>query len=77
MRYIPQPVADLPGVDRELDRIRVAQQEIEPTLIIVQTSYAAPARPQEGMIARADGALWNPGAGAGLYEYLAAAWVKL
>jgi hypothetical protein len=37
----------------------------------------APTRPTEGDLARADGVGWNPGAGAGLYEYRAGAWAKL
>jgi hypothetical protein len=39
---------------------------------------AAPSKPREGMVANADGTNWNPGGtGAGLYQYLASAWVKL
>jgi hypothetical protein len=37
----------------------------------------APARPRAGMVANADGTNWNPGAGAGLYQYLGGTWVKL
>jgi hypothetical protein len=29
------------------------------------------------MTVNADGTNWDPGAGAGLYQYLGAAWVKL
>lgn len=43
-------------------------------LLTLETLTAAPARPQEGMIAKADGTLWNPGAGAGVYCYYGAAW---
>ncbi len=39
--------------------------------------YAAPAKPQEGEIVRADGTSWNPGGGAGAYQRLGGAWVKL
>jgi hypothetical protein len=46
-------------------------------IIIIEPSYAAPARPREGMVANADGTTWNPGGGAGLYQRLAGAWVKL
>ncbi len=37
---------------------------------------AAPASPAAGMVVRADGAGWDPGAGAGLYEYRGG-WQKL
>lgn len=46
-------------------------------VVVVPPSYAAPARPREGAIANADGTNWNPGGGAGLYQYLSSAWVKL
>lgn len=37
----------------------------------------APTKPREGMLIIADGTSWNPGSGAGHYEYKAGAWVKL
>jgi hypothetical protein len=39
--------------------------------------YVAPSNPEEGMIVVADGASWNPGSGAGTYEYKGGAWAKL
>lgn len=39
--------------------------------------HAAPLKPREGDLACADGTDWNPGSGAGLYEYLSGAWSKL
>ena len=38
---------------------------------------AAPATPTTGMFVWADGATWNPGAGAGPYVYDGSAWRKL
>lgn len=38
---------------------------------------AAPVDVEEGWVAFADGTNWNPGAGAGLYEYNGGVWVKL
>lgn len=38
---------------------------------------AAPPDPVEGMVVWADGTSWNPGSGAGLYEYRGGAWHKL
>ena len=34
----------------------------------------APTKPRDGMIRRADGTNWNPGAGQGVYCYYNAAW---
>jgi hypothetical protein len=39
-----------------------------------QTLNAAPARPVEGMVVKADGTNWNPGSGAGTYQYRAGTW---
>ncbi len=35
---------------------------------------AAPDKPQNGMIAWADGTNWNPGSGEGIYAYHGSAW---
>jgi len=43
----------------------------------LQPLASPPAKPREGWVVRADGTNWDPGAGAGVYEYLGAAWVKL
>jgi hypothetical protein len=45
--------------------------------VILTTLYAAPSRIYEGMIVKADGATWNPGAGAGIYARVSSAWTKL
>ena len=42
-----------------------------------QPLAVAPTKPREGWVAYANGTNWNPGAGAGVYEYRAGAWVKL
>ena len=46
-------------------------------ILVVPPIYAEPARPREGMVVNADGTEWDPGGGAGLYQYLSSAWVKL
>lgn len=38
---------------------------------------AAPGKPREGMMACADGVNWDPGAGAGIYEFKSGNWSKL
>lgn len=41
------------------------------------TQYRAPTKPRTGDTLLADGSSWNPGSGAGVYTYYAAAWHKL
>jgi hypothetical protein len=52
----------------------IAQQFATVDGIVLPTLYAAPKRILDGMIVKADGATWNPGAGAGAYIYRGAAW---
>ena len=77
MSYIPIPKA--PGealekyVDAELNDL--ARALVEPKeSVTLQTLYAAPAKPAEGMVCKADGTVWNPGSGAGTYQYRAGSW---
>lgn len=70
MRYTPrrqEPAQEF----EELERVLA-----EPTLplLILETRNAAPGKLQDGMIAKADGVNWNPGAGAGVYVYRGGAW---
>lgn len=44
--------------------------------LALKTLHAAPDRIFDGMIVKADGTDWNPGAGSGVYVYTGAAWVK-
>lgn len=62
-------------VRQEFDRL--ARDLTETTVVELRPINAAPAKPREGMIVSADGTNWNPGSGAGAYEYVGAAWVKL
>ena len=77
MIYTPYYPADWPGLRGELDKLVRQQLEPEPVIVYFQTSVAAPAKPVDGMLVRADGAVWNPGAGAGIYERNGGAWVKI
>lgn len=77
--YTPAPLpkvsSDLgPYVRSELERI--AAEFAKPTLSL-PTTYVAPAKPRDGLTVLADGTLWNPGSGQGVYTYYAAAWHKL
>jgi len=53
---------------------RIGNEMNTSSAIIFDTLHAAPARPQEGMLVSADGTDWNPGSGAGMYQYRASAW---
>lgn len=53
---------------------RIATEMYKPTGLIFGTLFVAPTKPQEGEVASADGTQWNPGSGAGLYQYRAGAW---
>ena len=60
----------------EVERLNARQSQLE--FELKKVLYAEPAKPRDGMFARADGTTWNPGGtGAGLYQYQGAAWVKL
>lgn len=57
---------------------RLAQQLGQPVEYqALKTLYAAPNRILEGMLVKADGTIWNPGSGAGIYARVGGAWVKL
>lgn len=78
MTYEPLP----PGPDvtawasQEFNRIAQVINGGVPALILTPQAVA-PSKPREGMVANANGTNWNPGGGAGLYQYLSSAWVKL
>lgn len=55
---------------------KIAQQDPEIT-VQFEVLNVAPGKPRDGMVVFADGTNWNPGAGRGLYERRAGAWVKL
>jgi hypothetical protein len=56
----------------ELTRIQDALSQLADGSLDVTTT--APAKPRDGMLRRANGTTWNPGSGAGVYCYYAAAW---
>lgn len=51
----------------KFDRLRMTQLEQEPSASSIF----------DGMVVYADGTVWNPGSGEGLYERRAGAWQKL
>jgi len=56
---------------------RVAAEMYRPTVLQLEVLHSEPERPQDGMIAFADGTDWNPGTGAGVYARISGAWSKL
>jgi hypothetical protein len=68
-----------PNPGDAIQALHRAVQELTGFCMEVQNSFDAvwhvePAKRVEGMIRRADGTDWDPGAGAGLYQYRDAAW---
>jgi hypothetical protein len=77
LRYVPGQVPDnkddLPRFLRqELEQIRQAISLVQDGQLDVTT--VAPSKPRDGMLRRADGSLWNPGSGQGVYCYYNGAW---
>lgn len=58
----------------ELDNLQRWTEQPTVPILTLETLYAAPARLEDGMIVKADGVTWNPGAGPGIYCYYGAAW---
>ena len=61
----------------ELDKIQACVNNYEAMKITLVPQGTVPDKADEGDIVNADGTLWNPGGGAGLYEYKGGAYVKL
>ena len=68
---------DMTYLKEELEKIALVFSGLELPTITLIPQHVALTRPQEGMIVNADGTDWNPGSGAGLYEYVGGAWSKL
>lgn len=56
---------------------RISANIYKPSVLELEVLHIEPERPQDGTLAFADGTDWNPGAGAGTYERVGGAWVKL
>ncbi len=71
---IPSEGEDLTRfLKEELDKISLAFGGVND----LDTLFTPPLKPRDGMIRKADGVNWNPGAGAGVYCYYAGVWNKL
>lgn len=67
---------DADWLTQEFQNVRRAMQDPVDS-VRLNTLYAAPSRIYEDMVVRADGVVWNPGAGAGVYARVGGAWTKL
>lgn len=56
---------------------KISQEMVKSSGIQFQVLNVAPDKPRDGMLVVADGTNWNPGAGAGIYLRIGAAWTKL
>lgn len=56
---------------------QVAGAFLETSRLSFEVLTVVPSKPREGDTVYADGTLWNPGSGRGVYAYISAAWVKL
>lgn len=79
-KYRPGPTPVIQGgllgyLKTEFSSISEALDELAD--LGLETRYAAPDKPRAGMIVLADGTVWNPGAGAGVYCYYGGAWNRL
>ena len=82
MAYTPTNIGD-PRTIEELrnylqrELVALAKELSETNALELRPVYYAPDKPREGMIVCADGTEWNPGSGAGAYEYKGGVWTKL
>jgi hypothetical protein len=82
MAYAPSPFGSFTTLDEvgrflqaELARVSAGIGEAENGY--QEVLNVAPTKPREGLVVYADGTNWNPGSGAGLYEYVGGAWRRL
>lgn len=76
---IPTELTSLEDVRRYLEReLRIIALAIEETEVMqFRVMYAEPKKIADGMVVYADGAVWNPGGGRGLYARVSGLWQKL
>ena len=83
MSYTPDIVPDTIDevlqdfLRKEFNKIAAELAHVTSPAVRIEVRNVAPAKPREGDIYHADGTNWNPGSGAGLYEYVGSAYNKL
>ena len=74
---VPADPAEIPQF-LHLELARLAESlNSSNQLLKLTTSYAQPTRVTEGDVVLADGTLFNPGSGAGVYCYYGGSWKRL
>lgn len=78
LRYTPASsnAPDARWIYQELLRISAALEDVRQSVLMYPQAGPLP-KPVDGMLMQADGSTWDPGQGAGLYQYLDGAWQKL
>ena len=61
----------------EDELLALAQSTVDTALVVLTPVFKGVDKPRDGMVLYADGTHFNPGAGAGSYEYRSGAWHKL
>lgn len=80
VNYAPAQVPDDP---EELKRFLYSEfQKLQQAVSLLAAGHydvttVAPTKPRDGDVRYAEGTLWNPGSGRGLYIYKVSAWVFL
>jgi len=64
-------------IKNELQKIANELLHVTAPAFRLEQRNTAPTKPREGDVYNADGTNWNPGAGAGLYEYIGGSYNKL
>lgn len=82
MPYISHPAPPISTVDDLRSWVEdelgyIEQGQFDTKVVQIQPSNRAADKPRDGMVLYADGTNFNPGLGAGCYEYRAGAWHKL
>jgi hypothetical protein len=82
MAYVPQPFNTFSSFEEMSRFLQAELLSISSSIGQAENGYqevlsVAPDKPREGLVVYADGTNWNPGGGAGLYEYAGGVWRRL
>lgn len=82
MAYTPPHSINISTLDELREFVQrefaaISKELAETTVLDLRPVYREPEKPREGMIVSADGTEWDPGSGAGAYEYKGGVWTKL
>ena len=80
VRYEPGPLPDNSedlGIYVVTELKRLGNILFNQSVLRLEQTNTAPAKPRQGDIRKADGSNWNPGSGAGIYWFDGTTWNKL